>query len=668
MSKSLFLRSIPILCFPIVTACVAETDDAVDVTAEEIHGSSFAVATQFQRDRALALEKGCTATRISATWALTAAHCMSEEEDDVYFYGAAAGVDANKVGEIEEVVLRPGVDAEDCYFDPAACYDTAGLFADIALIRLKSHNIGLEENDLDGPQANLAYEYPGDGAAGVKVGSGEHGGGENSTFVLLQTPDTTFRIDNGLFLTSQHQVDQGDSGGPFYYGHRIVGVLRGKYVGEQDYYTSVADHLPWILETIGYGWRGQPVQNGTKYTGTLLESFAGTVTECKYVCERRTSCEAYAVDATPAPNGHNCFLYDAVTSVTTDSDWKGALKHGTRTGQANNVVGYVRSSGIDAVVHVTNANRIHELVRQGGVWSWGDLQAQDFAPAVGSGGKVAAYRRGDGVNVAVYRSSANHIIELALVDGTWEHNDLTAITGAENAVGQPAAIVKADGVSAIYYRGATTNHIIELRLGSRGWVKRDLGSTSADTDPMAFVRSDGYTSVVFRAGTVVKELYQSPGSAWTVGAPSSLAGAAPATGRPFGFTHSDGTNAIVYRSTGGAIVQLTLAAGQWSAAQLATGATSDPVAYARNDMVESVVFRNAAGHVIEAANGTTFDLTDQTGAPAAAAGASPSIYHRVDGRSSVVFETSTGRVRELTLELGGSWDTADLTSAAGETP
>ena len=65
MSKSLLLRSIPILCFPIATACVTEPDDPVDVTAEEINGSGAAIATQYQRDRALTLQKGCTATRIS---------------------------------------------------------------------------------------------------------------------------------------------------------------------------------------------------------------------------------------------------------------------------------------------------------------------------------------------------------------------------------------------------------------------------------------------------------------------------------------------------------------------------------------------------------------------------------------------------------------------------
>jgi hypothetical protein len=652
---------------PLLTACV--TDPEVDVTTENIAGPGAGVASQFQRDRAATLFS-CTATRISARWLLTAAHCMAEVEDDVGFYSTGPGDDPNETAEVDAVVLRPGVNAGACFADTDACWDTTGTFADIALLRLKNHDDGFDENDLDGHQAMLAHQYPGDGEPGVKIGSGNHGGLPNEFETLMQIADTTSSMNdnNGMFFTWQAQSDQGDSGGPFYYGNSVLGVHRGSSQGE-DYYTSVPEHLKWILTTIDYQWRGQPEQASTKYTGTLIESFFGNEDECQYVCEKMASCEAYSFDLFPDVADPNCFLYDAVTGVSTDSTWKGALKHGTLMGQANSVVGYVRSDGLDAVVHVNIAGEIRELVRVNGQWQVGDPQPST-APAVHIGRKVAAYRRHDGTNAIVYRSTTNRIIELAL-DGTWDWSDLTSAANAELSAGQPAAYVKADGVSAVVYRGATTGHIIELRLGSRGWVKRDLmaaagSSATAESDPTAFVRSDGFSSVVFQASDAVYELRQSVGGSWVIGAPSVLAGGAPAVGRPFGFTHSSGTNAIVYRTAAGQIIRLTLAGTQWSAAQLATGATGDPSAYTRTDMVESVVFRNSANKIIEAAGGATFDLNEFAGAPAAYT--NPSTFHRVDGFNAVLFETSAGHVRELTLKRGQGWGTADLTAVANETP
>jgi hypothetical protein len=653
---------------PLLAACIAEPD--IDVTGEPIGGTGAAPASAYQLHRAASVA-GCTAIRISTRWALTAAHCMAEEEDDVAFYTTGPGTDSDEVAEVAKVYLPPGVSAHACN-TIGDCMDDTGTYADIALLRLKSHDVELDETDLDGYDALLAYQYPGSLEPGVKVGAGNHDGIPNGDDDLRQIADkTSGDDDSGSFVTLQQQTDSGDAGGPFYYGNRVLGVHHGVNLpSNDDHYTSVPEHLKWILETIKYEWRGQPPQMSTKYTGTLIESFYGNRDECQYVCETTTSCEAYNYDLILGLNElQNCFLYADVTGVSTAGNWEAALKHGTRANASGNAVGYVRDDELDAVVHVTTGNRVHELVRKNGQWQWGDLQ-DSTAPAVGSGQRLTAYRRADGMNTVVYRSSANRIIELAL-DGTWTPQDLTTVTGGELCDGQPAAYVKADGVSAIVYRGATTGHIIELRLGSRGWIKRDLmaaagSSTIAWSDPAVYVRSDGYSVVLFRSGDAIFELRQSTSGTWSMGSPSALAGAAAAVGRPFGFTSSSGTNAIVYRTAAGQIIQLTLAGTQWSAAQLATGAAGDPVAYTRTDLVEAVVFRNTANRIIEAAGGLTYDLTTHAGAPAA--NTNPAVYHRNDGFNSVVYETAAGHVRELTYKRDGTWGTADLTAVANETP
>jgi hypothetical protein len=137
------------------------------------------------------------------------------------------------------------------------------------------------------------------------------------------------------------------------------------------------------------------------------------------------------------------------------------------------------------------------------------------------------------------------------------------------------------------------------------WIPLDLtaaagSSLVASSDPSAYTRSDGLSSVVFRAGTDVHELFKGPGGVWVLGTPSALASAPGAAGRPFGYTRSDGSNTIVYVSTAGHIIELLLTGSTWSFGDLSqiSGNTStaigNPTAYVRLDGVESVVFRTSA--------------------------------------------------------------------------
>jgi hypothetical protein len=655
-----------------LVACVAPVGTNEDNAA--ITDNTATAASQFQLDRAVKTP-ACTATRIDARFALTAAHCVgagmgTDIGSTVMFYGAGPGFSSANA-QITGIRLRPGVDPTGCLADLSDCMDSSGNFAEIALLSLSAEN----EDDLEGPHATLAWAYPGAGATGKVVGAGDHNNDTNNpTGILRQSTDETASSndDGAMFKTSEGQTDPGDSGGPFYVNNRVLGVLSGEgQVGADTFglYTSVPKHLHWILTSIGYSWRGQPSQANTWYSGTVIQSFVGTELVCQYACEKTPSCQAYNHQSGAV---NSCGLYTNVTNANTQSGWRGALKHGARTGNSGDVVGYVRSDGVNVVVHGASDSRIHELfLASNGTWGANDIHGT--APTIT--GRISGFRRADGINSVIYRSSGGHIQSLELQSSGWQTFDLTAVTNAEPAAGAPVAYVRADGVSAIVYRGATTNHLIELRLGSRGWLAADLSYASGSNivvsgDPMPYVRSDGQNSIVFRSGEHIWEIFQTAsGQNWDWGVPSQLAAAPPAASRPYPYTHKNGTNAIVYRSTTNAVIELYLVGSQWHWGQIGSGAQNDPVAHVRTDGVDAVVFRNTVGDIIELTSAGTpwqaWNLSHGTGVTVPAN--VPSVYHRRDGYNVVLFESS-GHVNELAYRRGSTWSAGDLTNASGETP
>jgi hypothetical protein len=87
------------------------------------------------------------------------------------------------------------------------------------------------------------------------------------------------------------------------------------------------------------------------------------------------------------------------------------------------------------VVYGTNDGHVHELsVIEGGAWQHADLTAITGAPPAQVGlkliGEGYSWEAGKSKQL-VYRTNDGHIHELSVVKGgTWQHADLTAITGA----------------------------------------------------------------------------------------------------------------------------------------------------------------------------------------------------------------------------------------------
>jgi Trypsin len=671
----------------LLTACATQPELGED--SDAITDETSALAQDYYRLRAIKTANGtggCTATRISARFALTAAHCLAKFSnstetvnmlanvgDDVLFYKIGAYTTTGEA-EIAQRFVRTGISTQSCYYGNG-CSDSTGNFADIALLRLDDQ--ADKDADLEGAIATLAWKFPGDGAPGKAIGAGRHGGLSNPYKVLRQSSDTLASDDDGggWFKTSEAQTDDGDSGGPFYVSNKVVGVLAGIDSFGLDtwgMYTSVPHHLTWILQTIGYRWRGQPVQTNTWYAGDLIESASISELACQYACERTTSCEAYNFQSDQVAS---CGLYQNVTHANTQTGWKGALKHG-RSAASNGVVGYIRNDGTNAVVHANNTGRIREIALENGAWVSNAIHPS-AAPNVAS--NVTAFRRNDGTDGIYYRSAANQIIELAHVGNSWLAFDLTAAAGGPPALGTPVAYVRSDGVSTVVYR-STTYHIIEMKLGSGGsWLSTDLtalcgSGVVASGDPSAFIRSDNINSIVFRAGTQIWEFYLPLGGTWGCGVPSATSTSPPAAAsKPAGYARTNGTNAIVYRSTTNTIVELSLIGGQWYWQQIATGAAGNPAVYVRPDTKEIVLFLDEDGDIIERSNGNGWSSANLTTLSNAASNAgNPAVYHRRDGYNAILFETPghlNDHVNEIAWKRGQpAWGSNDLTSLSGETP
>jgi hypothetical protein len=243
------------------------------------------------------------------------------------------------------------------------------------------------------------------------------------------------------------------------------------------------------------------------------------------------------------------------------------------------------------------------------------------------------YVRSDGINSVVYKGADYHIYELFLDSFGWHRGDLTAEAGAPlgstNYYTQPVPYVRSDGFNAVVYTGAD-GHIHELALYSDGWGDGDLfvqaGIPGGDENivPAPYVRSDGFNVVLYRARNGhIYEIALYP-SGWGVGDLTAQAGA-PLAYRdllgPAPYVRSDGFNAVVYIGGNWHIYELALYPSGWGVG----------------------------------------DLTAQAGAHLA--DSVPAPYVRSDGFNAVVY--GSGHIYELTLHPSGGWVWADLNDQAG---
>ena len=179
--------------------------------------------------------------------------------------------------------------------------------------------------------------------------------------------------------------------------------------------------------------------------------------------------------------------------------------------------------------------------------------------ATGSGDPAAYVFRAQGTEHVVYRGFDNHVHELRKDASGWHHGDLTTMTGAPAAAGDPAGYVfEAQGTQHVMYRAAN-GHVHELWWdATNGWGSGDLtavtGAPTAAGDPAAYVfDAEGSQHVIYRAGNGhLYELWWTAAQGWNQGDLTAAAGSPPAAGDPGAYEfRAEGTQHVIYRTADG---------------------------------------------------------------------------------------------------------------------
>ena len=229
--------------------------------------------------------------------------------------------------------------------------------------------------------------------------------------------------------------------------------------------------------------------------------------------------------------------------------------------------------GLPRVYYTANGHVIELRLDPGG-WTASDLTVSvSNPPAALAQGPPFAYVTPDGALRVIYQDSNGDIIELYLTSdaGSWQQDNLTAITQAPPALGTPCGYVTPDGAARVVYvvgTGDNIGDIIELRLASDAgsWQQDNLTAiTQAPRGavglPFGYVTPDGAARVVYMAGTGdIIELYlTSDAGSWQQDNLTAITQAPPSTAAaPFAYVTPDGAARVIYQDSNNHIIELRL--------------------------------------------------------------------------------------------------------------
>ena len=315
-------------------------------------------------------------------------------------------------------------------------------------------------------------------------------------------------------------------------------------------------------------------------------------------------------------------------------------------------------------------------------------------PAVPPGGYdlvvVANGIASDPVPVTIAaQAGLGDIIELGLAQGgTWQQNNLTAITGAPPAATAPFAYVAPDGSGRVVYQDSSGG-ITELSLapGAGTWQQDSLiattGAPQASSAPVALVTPGNVARVLYQDSSGgITELSLAPGATWQQDSLTAITGAPLSASAPFAYVTPDNVTRVVYNTSGG-IVELSLPqGGTWQQNNLTAAITppllpttgAAPFAYVTPDGTARVLYRELIFAVAGPGLGQAHDIIElslpqggtwqQNNLTAITGAAYPSgalfAYVGPDEHARVVYTGVNGDIIELRLD-GDSWVHSDLT-------
>jgi hypothetical protein len=260
----------------------------------------------------------------------------------------------------------------------------------------------------------------------------------------------------------------------------------------------------------------------------------------------------------------------------------------------------------------------------------------------------------------------------------WSKDDQSARTGVAGAIGGPSGFVF--GGSQILAFRSSNQHIRQLwtNADNTAWAHTDVtqvtGAPLAGGDPSAYVF--GTQIMVYRgADKHVHQLFTTgDNTQWVHNDVTALAAAPAAEGNPHGYVF--GTQIIAYRSSDGHVRQLRTIAGntQWihedvTALTGATPAVGDPIGYVFTTQI--MAYRGSDNHIHQlwtSNNNTQWnhaDVTAAAGAPSAQGDPSP--YEL--GTQILVYRGSDNHIHQLyTVNSNSTWTFNDLTALTGSAP